>query len=199
MKLLHIESSIFADAGVSSQLSRQLIESLKQRNPSLEVIEKHFAKQPMPHFDGAALQAIATPAEQRTPEQAELAQYADRQIEELQQADVLIIGMPMYNFSVPSMLKAWFDFVARAGVTFRYTEHGPEGLLKGKKAYVIATRGGQYKDTPMDSQTPFVETFLKFLGINDIEFIYAEALNMGEESRQSALAQARQKIKSLAA
>lgn len=199
MKLLHIESSIFADAGVSSQLSRQLIESLRQSNPSLDIIEKHFAKQPMPHFDGVMLQAVSTAPELRTAEQAQLAKFADKQIEELQQADILVIGMPMYNFGVPSMLKSWFDFVARAGVTFQYTEHGPEGLLQGKKAYVIATRGGQYKDTPMDSQTPFVETFLKFLGIIDIKFIYAEALNMGDESRQLSIDQAQQKIQSLAA
>ncbi len=199
MKLLHIESSIFADAGVSSQLSRKLIARLEQKHTSLQVIEKHFAQQPIPHFDGAALQAISTPIEQRTPEQQQLASFADRQIDELKQADILVIGMPMYNFSVPSMLKSWFDFVARAGVTFRYTEQGPEGLLKGKKAYVIATRGGQYKGTAADTQTPFVTTFLNFLGIEDIEIIYAEGLNMGDERRQEAIDQASEQIDALAA
>jgi FMN-dependent NADH-azoreductase len=199
MKVLHIESSIFADAGVSSQLSRELIDRLKQQHPGLEVIEKRFAEQPVPYFDSQVLQALTTEPDQRSTEQQQIVEFADRQIAELQQADILVIGMPMYNFGVPSMLKSWFDFVARAGVTFRYTEQGPEGLLKGKKAYLIATRGGKYQGTEADSQTPFVTTFLKFLGINDIHIIYAEGLNMGEHQREAAIKQARQSIEQIAA
>jgi FMN-dependent NADH-azoreductase len=197
MKALHIESSLFAEAGVSSQLSRELIARLKQQYPDLEVIEKHFADQPIPYFDGATLTAIATDPSERTPEQQRIAAFADRQIAELQQADLLVIGMPMYNYGVPSMLKSWFDFVARAGVTFRYTEQGSVGLLTGKKAYVIATRGGKHQGTPADSQTAFVTTFLNFLGIDNIDIIYAEGLNMGELERQTAITEAKQKIEQL--
>ena len=114
-------------------------------------------------------------------------------------ADVLVLGVPMYNFGAPSTLKAYFDRIARAGVTFRYTASGPEGLLTGKKAYIFATRGGLYAGTPLDSQTTYVRDFLGFLGITDVEFIYAEGLNMGEPSKQAALANAQERLEELAA
>ncbi|WP_144392549.1 FMN-dependent NADH-azoreductase [Pleionea sediminis] len=198
MNILHIESSIFAENGVSSQLTRRLIDTIKSRKSDAEVRSKHFANEPVPHFDGLFLNALMKEEAKRTDEEKEKANYADQQIADIQWADTLVIGMPMYNFSVPSMLKAWFDFVARAGVTFRYTENGPEGLLKGKKAYIVATRGGQYKDTPTDSQAPFIKTFLNFIGIEDIEFIYAEGLNMGDELKQQAIESAEHHIQQVA-
>lgn len=120
-------------------------------------------------------------------------------IDELKQAEVIVIGLPMYNFGIPSTLKAYFDQIARAGVTFRYTENGPEGLLTGKKAYIFATRGGLYAGTPLDSQTGYVRNFLGFLGITDVEFIYAEGLNMGDLNKEAALAEAQQQIAKLVA
>ena len=120
-------------------------------------------------------------------------------IDEIKSADVIVLGLPMYNFGAPSTLKAYFDRIARAGVTFRYTASGPEGLLTGKKAYIFATRGGLYAGTPLDSQTTYVRDFLGFLGITDVEFIYAEGLNMGEESKQAALAKAQGQLEELAA
>lgn len=105
----------------------------------------------------------------------------------------------MYNFGIPSTLKAYFDHIARAGISFRYTEHGPEGLLTGKKAYIFATRGGQYAGTAADTQTAYVREFLNFVGIVDIEFIYAEGLNMGANRQHKALADARIKLEALAA
>ena len=129
--------------------------------------------------------------EERTPEQRAVIAYSDALIDELRRADVLVLGLPMYNFGVPSQLKAWFDHIARAGETFKYTEKGPVGLLTGKKAYVFATRGGLYGDD--HSQSEFVRQFLGFLGITDVEFVYAEGLAISPESRNNSLiaAQAR--------
>jgi FMN-dependent NADH-azoreductase len=141
---------------------------------------------------------MAKPGE-RTAAQAEHVAYSDALIGELERADVIVLGLPMYNFGIPSTLKAYFDQIARAGRTFRYTQSGSEGLLKGKRAIVIATRGGRYAGTPLDSQTGYVRDFLRFLGIRDVEFVYAEGLALGEEPRAAALANARQAILALAA
>ncbi|MGH8764912.1 MAG: FMN-dependent NADH-azoreductase, partial [Burkholderiales bacterium] len=118
----------------------------------------------------------------------------DGLIDELRRADTIVLGLPMYNFGVPSTLKAYFDHIARAGVTFRYTETGPVGLLTGKKAYVLATRGGLYAGTPRDTQTAYVRDFLAFIGITDVEFVYAEGLAIGEASKTASLAKARESI-----
>ena len=110
-----------------------------------------------------------------------------------------MLGLPLYNFGIPSTLKAWIDHIARAGETFRYTEAGPVGLLTGKKVYVLAARGGRYAGTPLDSQTDYIRNFFGFLGMTDVEFVYAEGLAMGEEPKQTALAQAHQQLEKLAA
>jgi FMN-dependent NADH-azoreductase len=112
---------------------------------------------------------------------------------------VIVIGLPMYNFGVPSTLKAYFDHIARAGSTFRYTDQGPRGLLTGKKAYIFATRGGNYAGTPLDFETSFVRQFLQFVGIEDVEFVYAEGLAIGDASRQAALTAAEGAIDRLVA
>jgi FMN-dependent NADH-azoreductase len=126
-----------------------------------------------------------------------VAAFPDRLIDELRRADTIVLGLPMYNFGLPSSLKAYFDHVARAGVTFKYTEKGPVGLLTGKKAYVFATRGGYYAGTPKDTQTPYVRDFLAFLGITDVEFVYAEGLAIGEAVKTASLARARIDIEKL--
>lgn len=197
MNILHIESSIFAEQGISSQLSRKLIAELREKSPAVSVVQKHFALTPVPHFDGDFLTALTTEPEQRNSDQQAKVDYADQQIEDLQAADVIVIGVPMYNFGVPSMLKSWFDYVARAGVTFRYTNNGPEGLLKNKKAIILATRGGQYQGTEADSQTTFINTFLNFLGITEIDWVYAEGLNMGDESKAAGINKAETRITEL--
>jgi FMN-dependent NADH-azoreductase len=130
-------------------------------------------------------------------EQNQVVAYSDGLIDELKEADVIVLGLPMYNFGVPSMLKAYFDHVARAGVTFSYTATGPVGLLAGKKAYVLATRGGFYAGTPRDTQTAYVRDFLAFLGITDVEFVYAEGLAISEASRNAALSKARADLERL--
>ena len=123
--------------------------------------------------------------------------YSDALIGELKRADVVVLGLPMYNFGVPSTLKAYFDHVARVGETFKYTEKGPVGLLTGKKVYVFAARGGMYAGTPNDTQTPFIRIFLSFLGMSDIEFVYAEGLAISEASKQHSLARAEAVIDAL--
>ncbi len=197
-RILRIDSSLFEEASVSRQLADELINKLKQQHSNIEIVQRDLAKQPLPHLDASLIQAISTTAEERSPQQQQQANLADQLINEIQIADTLIIGAPMYNFSVPSVLKSWFDYIARAGVTFRYSDSGAEGLLKNKRAYVITSRGGIHKNQPSDSEVPFLRTILNFLGIDDVEFIYAEGLNMSNQ-REAGLAAAQQQIQQIGA
>jgi FMN-dependent NADH-azoreductase len=197
--LLQIKTSIFGDDGQSSRLADEFVAVWRDNHPGSRVLVRDLAAEPVPHLDAATARAFFTPAEKRDASQQARADYSDRLIDEVREADVLVLGLPMYNFGVPSTLKAWFDHIARAGITFRYTERGPRGLLGGRKAYVLAARGGRYRGTPADTQTGYVRDFLNFIGIVDVEFIYAEGLNMGEESQQAGLGEARKCIRTLAA
>ena len=197
--LLQINASLFSTGGQSSQLADQFVAAWRASHSGAEVIVRDLASQPLPHLDAERfLSFIAAPAERTTRQQALVAE-SDALIDELKRAQTIVLGVPMYNFGVPSTLKSYFDHIARAGVTFRYTATGPEGLLSGKKAYIFAARGGRYAGTPRDSQTTYVRDFLAFIGITDVEFIYAEGLNLGEPSKQEALADAHQRIEQLAA
>lgn len=197
--LLQINTSLFSNQGQSSQLADQFVAAWRQKNPGAGVIVRNLADDPVPHLDGARfLSFLAEPAA-RSPEQQAVVAYSDALIEELRGADTIVLGLPMYNFGIPSTLKAYFDHIARAGVTFRYTENGPVGLLTGKRAVVFASRGGRYAGTPLDTQTDYVRDFLRFLGIEDVEFVYAEGLAMGDETKAAALAGARRELQRLAA
>ena len=196
--ILKIDSSVYSRDGQSSQLGRQFAEALRARQPGARLIERDLAAEPVPHLDAARFQAFLTKPAERTPEQQAVAALSDSLIDELRRADVILLGLPMYNFGVPSQLKAYFDHVARAGVTFQYTDKGPVGLLTGKKAYVFATRGGNYAGTPGDTQTAYVRQFLGFLGITDVEFVYAEGLALGAAARDASLARARSAVQNLA-
>ena len=203
---LQLNSSLHGADSQSSRLARQFIETLVRTDRGAEaaavsarVVVRDLANQPLPHLTAERFAALATAPEQRSHDQTGIAAESDALVAELAAADVIVIGLPMYNFGVPSTLKAYFDHVARAGVTFRYTATGPEGLLRGKRAYVIATRGGRYAGTPSDLQSAFVRQFLGFIGITDVEFIYAEGLAMGEESRAAAIVEAGKRIEQLAA
>ncbi|WP_295006424.1 NAD(P)H-dependent oxidoreductase [uncultured Dechloromonas sp.] len=198
-KLLQLKTSLFANQGQSSQLSDAFVAAWQLSRPGSAVTVRDFAVDPVPHLDGAAFQAFLSQPEERSAEQQAKVAYSDALIAELQAADVLVIGLPMYNLGIPSTLKAWIDHVARAGVTFRYTASGPQGLLTGKKAYVFATRGGRYAGTAFDTQTDFVRNFLGFIGIGEVEFVYAEGLNMGEESKSAGLAGAHAELARIAA
>ncbi len=195
--LLHIKASLFADQGQSSQLSDAYVANWRERHADGQVITRDFARTPMPHLDGATFQAFLTPATQRNAEQQAAVDWSDSLIAELALSDLLVIGLPMYNLGMPSMLKAWFDHVMRAGKTFRYTEAGPQGLLQGKKALVFATRGGRYAGTAGDVQTQYVRKLLAFMGITEVEFVYAEGLNMGDAAKADGLAQAHEALAAL--
>lgn len=197
--LLQLNSSIFSSGGHSSQLADDFVAAWLINNPDTRVVIRDLANDPLPHLDAQRVSAFFTQSAARAPEQQVYVAESDTLIAELKQAEVIVIGLPMYNFGIPSTLKAYFDQIARAGVTFRYIETGPEGLLTGKKAYVFATRGGLYAGTPLDSQTNYVRDFLNFLGIANVEFVYAEGLNMGEQTKDMALAGAQQRLAELAA
>jgi FMN-dependent NADH-azoreductase len=185
--LLELRTSIHYGAGVSSRLAADFVAAWREAHPRAAVIARDLARDPVPHLTEERFAAFLAKPEARTPEQQAIAGQSDALIAELQAADTIAIGLPMYNFGIPSTLKAYFDHVARAGRTFRYTEKGPEGLLKGKKAIVFATRGGLYAGTARDTQTAYVRDFLAFLGIEDVEFVYAEGLAMGDAPRRQAL------------
>jgi FMN-dependent NADH-azoreductase len=195
--LLLIRSSILLGDGQSNRLADRYAAAWQNAHPEGRVIVRDLAVNPLPHLDLARVGAYSTPAERRTPEQQALVAQSDELITELQGADVVVLGLPLYNFGVPSTLKAYFDHVARAGVTFRYTANGPEGLVKGKQVLVFTTRGGLYQGLPHDTQTPFVRNFLGFLGMTDVRFVHAEGLAMGDEPRAKGLHAAEAQIDAL--
>lgn len=197
--LLQLNTSLFSSGGQSSQLADAFVAEWRRRHPDAHVVSRDLAAAPLPHLDAERFLSFLAKPEERTPRQEAIVAESDALIEELKSADTLVIGLPMYNFGIPSTLKAYFDHIARAGVTFRYTAEGPVGLLTGKKTYVFAARGGLYVGTPRDTQTGYVRDFLAFIGITDVEFVYAEGLNMGEAGKQVALANARERLAQLAA
>jgi FMN-dependent NADH-azoreductase len=197
--LLQIHSSLFGEHGQSSQLAQQFVSRWQRANPGSRVVLRDLAAEPVPHLTAERFQAFLTAEDKRTEVQQAWVAESDALIEELEQADVVVIGLPMYNFGIPSTLKAWIDHVARAGKTFRYTEQGPEGLLIDRPVYLFAARGGQYRGSPRDTQTAYMTHFLNFIGIRNIEFIHAEGLNLGEKPRETALDQASASIERLAA
>ena len=197
--LLQINSSLFGNGGQSSQLAERFVAAWREANPGGTVIVRDLAREPVPHLTAERFAAFLAKPEERTAEQQAVAACSDGLIAELKRADVVVLGLPMYNFGVPSTLKAYFDHVARAGVTFRYTENGPVGMLSGKQAHVFAARGGLYAGTPRDSQTGYVRDFLRFVGIERVHFVYAEGLAMGAAHKDEALAAARAAIDRMAA
>lgn len=190
MKILQINASARRVGANSTQLANTVVARLQAEHPGTPRTLRDLAVAPHPMLDEAALGALFTPAGQRTPEQAARVALDDALIAELQAHDTLVLGVPMYNFGVPVQLKAWIDAIARAGTTFRYTASGPEGLLTGKTVYVALARGGLYRDTPNDSQVPYLKAVLGFLGLTDVRFIYAEGLAMGPDAAAKGFAQA---------
>jgi FMN-dependent NADH-azoreductase len=197
--LLQINSSINNGNAQSSWLADQFVAALRARGPDVRLIKRDLVSNAVPHLTAERFAAFIAKPEERTADQRAVVAYSDELISELKDADTVVLGLPMYNFGVPSQLKAYFDHIARAGVTFRYSATGPQGLLTGKKVYVFAARGGQYVGTPLDTQTSYVRAFLRFLGMDDVEFVYAEGLAMGPQARQTSLANAKAQAHSLAA
>jgi FMN-dependent NADH-azoreductase len=195
--LLQINASIFADGSQSTRLADRFVAGWRAHHPGASVIVRDLGREPVPHLTAERFGAFLAKPEERTAAQREALAQSARLIDELKRADLVVVGLPMYNFGVPSTLKAYFDHVARAGVTFRYTETGPVGLLAGKRAVVFATRGGLYAGTPKDSQTTYVRDFLRFIGIESVHFVYAEGLGMGAERKEAALRDAHDTISQL--
>lgn len=188
-KALIINSSARGEASISTRLTRNLSDRLSAADPSLGIKVRDIGGDPIPHLIADTVGAIRGVAETDA-ERAALA-LSDRLIEEIKEADLLVIGSPMYNFGISSTLKSWFDHVLRAGVTFRYNAEGvAEGLLKGKKAVVIESRAGLYSEGPasvMDSQEPHLRTMLGFMGITEVTFVRAEKLAFGPEAAAAAI------------
>lgn len=199
MKILAIHSSARVDGSQSTRIAQDIVAKLQQRHPGAEVTVRDLTRNPHPVLDEAALQALFTPAEQRSPEQAARVALDDALIDELKAHDVIVLGVPMYNFGIPAQLKNWIDAVARAQVTFRYTANGPEGLVTGKTVYAALARGGRYRDTAADTQVPYLRTVLGFLGMTDVRFVYAEGLAMGPDAAQQALREAGEQIDAVVA
>lgn len=195
--LLVIHSSLNAQ-GQSYQLAEQFAQTWQQAAAGREVIRRNLATNPLSHLSEADITAFFSPEESLGEEAQARRQLSDDLIAEVRHVDAIAIAVPMYNFGVPSTLKAWLDRLARAGVTFKYTENGPIGLLEDKPIYLFAARGGVHQGLPSDSQTAFLTNFFSLIGLNSLHFVYAEGLNMGDASRTAALSAAQAKIAELA-
>ncbi|SHO55413.1 FMN-dependent NADH-azoreductase [Vibrio quintilis] len=188
-RVLALKSSILGEYSQSGKLLDTYLSQLDQN----DVTVRDLAADPLPVLDFTVATSLRA-TEDLSEEQQKIIDLSDQLINEIKAADTLIIAAPMYNFSIPTQLKNWFDLIARAGVTFKYTESGVQGLIEGKKAIVVTTRGGIHKDSPTDTLTPYVKLFLGFIGITDVEFVYAEALNMGDEMAQKGIETARSQL-----
>ena len=194
--LLNIRTSLFGAESASARLAERFVANWRARNPGGGVITRDLSPGRIPQLTALRYQAFAVREEDRTPAQREDVALSDELVAELIDADEIVLAAPMYNFSVPATLRDYFDHVARSGVTFRYTPEGPEGLLKGKKAYVFITRGGRYTGNT-DTQRPYLEQFLGFVGLTDVEFVLAEGLAYGDDARSQSLAHAEASIDAL--
>lgn len=187
-RTLILDSAVTGEASVSKRLTAAFADELRRRDPKVQIVSRDLGANPVPHLLPETVAGIRATATTEA-EKAALA-LSDELVDELRETDLLVIGAPMYNFGIPSALKSWFDYILRAGVTFRYTENGPEGLLPVKKAVVIETRGGLYSEGPavaMDSQEPHLRTLLGFMGVTDVIFVRAEKLGFGPEAVQEAV------------
>lgn len=194
MKILQINSSARSTGSRSTKLAGDIVAKLRARHPQSLLQTRDLSHAPVPALDEQTLQALFTAPAQRSPEQAARVQLNDDLIAEVQSADIVVLGVPMYNFGVPAALKNWIDAIARVQVTFRYTENGSQGLLTGKTVYAALARGGIHAGTPADTQVPYLRSVLSFLGMTDVRFIYAEGLDLGAESEGAALQAAQRQI-----
>lgn len=189
LKVLEISAGARSEGSISRQLTADLISAIDSRHVDTEVAQRDLADG-LPFIDEAWIAANFTPEEDRTQQHRQALAHSDALVAEVQVADVLVIGAPIYNFSVPATLKAWIDMVARAQLTFQYTENGPEGLLRNKKAYVVVPSGGVPVGSAMDFATPYIRHALSFIGIVDVEFIGAQGADRGNhDAMDSARAQ----------
>lgn len=191
-RVLALKSSILGDYSQSTKLVEEFIKNIDQDKLTV----RDLAANPLPVLDFSVATALRA-TEDLSQDQQAIVDLSNTLIEEIKAADTLVMAAPMYNFTIPTQLKNWIDLIARAGVTFTYTENGVKGLIEGKKAIVVTTRGGIHKDAATDSMTPYLSTVLGFVGITDVEFVYAEALNMGEDAAAKGISEAQSKLAEL--
>lgn len=196
--VLIIESSARQQGSFSRQLTQQFISQWQAAHPTDRVTVRDLALHPVPHLDANLLGGWMKPEAQRSADEHASLKRSDELTDELLAADVLVLAAPMYNFAIPSTLKAWLDHVLRAGVTFKYTETGPQGLLTGKKAYVLTARGGLYTGSTSDHQEPYLRQVMAFVGIHDVTFIHAEGMNLGGDFQEKGLNQAKARLSAIA-
>lgn len=197
-QVLVIESSARQQDSVSRALTTQFITQWQAAHPADHIQVRDLARDPVPHLDSTLLGGWMTPGDQQSEAEKAALARSNELTQELLAADVLVLAAPMYNFAIPSTLKAWLDHVLRAGMTFKYTETGPQGLLTGKRAFVLTARGGVYAGSPLDHQEPYLRQALAFIGIHEVEFIHAEGLNMGGEFQEKGLARAKAQLAQVA-
>lgn len=190
--LLAIKSSILGENSQSAALLEHAMQVWQAQSPTHQVKVRDVVTEAIPHLDSQRVGAFFTPAEQRNAEQQAVIDFSDQLIAELRDADAVIVGLPMYNFGISSHLKAYFDHIARAGVTFKYTEQGPVGLLQDKPVALLATRGGMYHAAGLDHQVPFVKQFFGFIGLQQTQAIFAEGIATPE--KLNSLQQAQQQL-----
>lgn len=195
--LLNIRGSLFGADSASAQLAERFVSNWRADNPDGRVLTRDLVPGAIPALTAERYRAFNTPASERSEAQRRDLALSDELVAELESADVVVLAVPMYNFSVPAAVRDYFDHVARAGRTFRYTANGPEGLLNDKKAYVFITRGGRYAGDA-DTQRPYLSQFLGFIGLTDVEFVLAEGLAMGDDARRRSLDDAGRTIDTLA-
>ena len=200
MRILHIDSSITGAASASRQLTADIVSALQQAHPEAMVEHLDLGNNPPPHLGPQSL-GMRTGQEATTEVERQENAISEALVSQFLAADVIVLGVPFYNFTIPTQLKAWFDRIAQAGRTFRYTANGPEGLATGKKVYVVSTRGGMYSTSEggqaMEHQESYLKVIFGFMGVTDISIIRAEGLGMGEDARTSAIGQAKQLIEQL--
>ena len=201
MKLLHIDSSALGGNSVSRDLTQRVVAQWQATHPGTTVEYLDLVKEAPSHLDRDSLGfRLGVNAQGLTDNQRRENEVSERLVSQFLAADVIVIGAPMYNFSIPSQLKAWIDRVAQAGRTFKYTENGPQGLAGGKTVIVASTRGGAYDAAPaMDHQESYLKIVFGFFGITDVRFVRAQGLSMGEQAKARALASAEDDIKAHAA
>lgn len=197
-KVLVLKSSILANYSQSNVLADYFVEQWRQQHNDDQIQVRDLAADPIQVLDGELVGALRPSDAPLTPRQQDALDLSNTLIEELKASDVIVIAAPMYNFNISTQLKNYFDLVARAGVTFRYTEAGPEGLLKGKKVYVLTSRGGIHKDTDTDLVTPYLRVFLGFIGLTDVEFVFEEGIAYGPDMATKAQQDAKALISQLA-
>ena len=197
-KVLVLKSSILAGYSQSGQLSDYFVEQWREKHAEDVITVRDLAANPIPVLDGELVGALRPSDAPLTPRQQEALALSDELIAELQANDVIVIAAPMYNFNIPTQLKNWIDLVARAGVTFRYTETGPVGLVENTRALVVSPRGGMHVGNATDLVTPYMRTVLGFIGITEVDFIYAEGMGMGPEAQAKGIEQAKEQLETLA-